>query len=188
MKISKIILLLFLTISTLPISGFAGNSEKKTAKYPQYEGEITIPDLKADVVIYRDVRGMPHIYADNEQDLYFAVGFVMAQERLWQMDLIRRTGAGRLSEIFGKSFVRTDLFFRNLNITAKSLEVLKGEDQDILNLSPVFYGGHKLFYYSSMQKAAAGVPYIEIFSGPVETGRCSEYNRIDGLGIGRAKF
>ena len=49
-----------------------------------------VPGLGSDVTVYRDERGMPHIFAANEHDLYYSVGYVMAQERLWQMDLIRR--------------------------------------------------------------------------------------------------
>ncbi len=55
---------------------------------------------------------MPHIYAESEHDLYFAVGYVMAQERLWFMDLIRRVTTGRLSEVMGADLVETDKFLR----------------------------------------------------------------------------
>ena len=84
---------------------------------------------------------MPHIYANDEHDLYFAVGYVMAQERLWQMDLIRRATTGRLSEIFGKDYVQTDLFLRSLDMTAKSKTVLADEDPSVTDCMQAYADG-----------------------------------------------
>ncbi len=63
---------------------------------------LTLDGLRARVTVRRDERGVPHIEAANEEDLYIAQGFVMASDRLWQMDLLRRSARGELSEIFGK--------------------------------------------------------------------------------------
>ena len=67
----------------------------------QIEGDLTVPGLRQPVEVIRDQWGMPHIYAQNTDDLFFAQGYVMAQDRLWQMELWRRWHEGRLSEIFG---------------------------------------------------------------------------------------
>lgn len=75
---------------------------------PQIEGEINIPGLLAEVEVIRDSWGVPHIYADNIDDLFFAQGFVQAQDRLWQMDMYRRAGEGRLAEIMGEQWVEHD--------------------------------------------------------------------------------
>ena len=75
---------------------------------PQIEGEINIPGLLAEVEVIRDSWGVPHIYADNTDDLFFAQGFVQAQDRLWQMDMYRRAGEGRLAEIMGEQWVEHD--------------------------------------------------------------------------------
>jgi penicillin amidase len=104
----------------------------KHGALPQYSGEISFKELGSDVTVYRDERGMPHIYAFNEHDLYFGTGYVMAQERLWQMDLIRRATRGRLSEIFGEEYIQTDLFLRSLDMTTKSKMVLDKEDPQVL--------------------------------------------------------
>src|ERR1039457_1248766 len=69
---------------------------------PDYNANIEITGLKDPVTIYRDSFAIPHIYAQNEEDLYRVVGYLSAQDRLWQMDLLRRVTEGRLSEIFGK--------------------------------------------------------------------------------------
>jgi penicillin amidase len=68
---------------------------------PQIKGEIKNLNLKSEVKILRDKYGIPHIYAKNLSDLFYAIGFVHAQDRLWQMDLFRRISQGRLTEIFG---------------------------------------------------------------------------------------
>ncbi len=68
---------------------------------PVTKGELRVEGLKAPVRVLRDEWGVPHIYAANRHDLFFAQGFVQAQDRLWQMETNRRVGAGRLSEVIG---------------------------------------------------------------------------------------
>ena len=72
-----------------------------TASLAQISGELDVPGLQASVEILRDEWGVPHIYAQNDDDLFFAQGYVMAQDRLWQMEMWRRWHEGRLAEIFG---------------------------------------------------------------------------------------
>ena len=84
--------------------------------HPNYSGELEINNLSDEVTVYFDEVGVPHINAQNQQDAYTALGYVHAQDRLWQMELIRRIAAGRLSEIFGKDVLKTDLFFSGLGI------------------------------------------------------------------------
>ncbi len=68
---------------------------------PKVAGAEQVPGLNADVTVYRDAWGVPHIYATTTDDLFMALGYVHAQDRWWQMELLRHTGSGRLSEIFG---------------------------------------------------------------------------------------
>src|ERR1700758_4176058 len=65
------------------------------------DGSLKVPGLKQPVDIIRDQQGIPHIFAQNDDDLFFAQGYVMAQDRLWQLELWRRWREGRLAEIFG---------------------------------------------------------------------------------------
>ena len=65
------------------------------------DGELNVPGLKESVEIIRDQQGIPHIYAKNDADMFFAQGYVMAQDRLWQLEMWRRWREGRLAEIFG---------------------------------------------------------------------------------------
>lgn len=78
------------------------------ARLPQIEGTIEVPGLQGEVEVIRDSWGVPHIYADNLDDLFFAQGFTQAQDRLWQMDMYRRAGEGRLSEILGPEMLGHD--------------------------------------------------------------------------------
>lgn len=81
---------------------------------------LTLAGLSAPVTIRRDERGIPHIEASNEADLYFAQGYATASDRLWQMDLLRRTGRGELAEIFGRSVLEEDKRHRILGFAALS--------------------------------------------------------------------
>ena len=69
---------------------------------PDYNEDIHSSVFKSQVKVFRDTMAVPHILSDNEEDLYRAVGYLQAQDRLWQMDLLRRLTQGRLSEIFGQ--------------------------------------------------------------------------------------
>jgi penicillin G amidase len=73
---------------------------------------LSIPGLRAKVEVRRDRWGVPHIYAGNQHDLFFAQGFVVAQDRLFQMEMWRRAGEGRLSEVLGPGAVQRDRFAR----------------------------------------------------------------------------
>ena len=88
---------------------------------PDYSGELTVTGLKGKVEIIRDSYGMPHIYAKTDDDAYFALGYCMAQDRLFQMDMVRRAARGRLAEILGKDLISVDKFFRTIT-AGKSVE------------------------------------------------------------------
>ena len=81
---------------------------------PEIEGRVELDGIHGPVEIVRDRWGVPHIYAESEEDLFFAQGYVHAQDRMWQMELQRRAGAGRLAEILGEPAVEIDRAFRTL--------------------------------------------------------------------------
>jgi penicillin amidase len=78
------------------------------------EGRVALPGLKQEVQVLRDEWGVPHIYASDVDDLFFAQGYIVAQDRLWQMEIWRRTAAGRLAELVGPVALRHDLLYRLL--------------------------------------------------------------------------
>jgi len=95
---------------------------------PTYEGEKQLSGLSGEVEVYYDNFGIPHIYAAHEKDAFRALGYVHAQDRLWQMELLRRVGKGGLSEVFGKDLIRTDKFFLSLGIDDASEKSLASLD------------------------------------------------------------
>jgi penicillin amidase len=84
---------------------------------PQVNGTLKVSGLSAPAEIIRDRWGVPHIYAQNQDDLLFAQGYVHAQDRLWQMELNRRIGHGRLAEMFGEIAFTTDRFLRTIGLS-----------------------------------------------------------------------
>ncbi len=82
--------------------------------YPMTRGRALVQGLTAPVEVLRDRYGVPHLYAQTAEDLFFAQGYVHAQDRFWQMEFWRRLSSGRLSELFGKSTLETDKFLRAL--------------------------------------------------------------------------
>ncbi len=86
------------------------------AGLPETHGTITVAGLEAPIEIVRDRHAVPHIYAQSESDAYFGLGYVHAQDRLWQMEINRRIAAGRLAELFGKSVRAYDALMRTLSL------------------------------------------------------------------------
>ena len=84
---------------------------------PRVSGVAPLPGLSARTEVRRDRWGVPHIYAENNADLFAALGYVHAQDRLWQMELNRRTGHGCLAEIFGPVALSSDTFIRTLGFS-----------------------------------------------------------------------
>ncbi|WP_046758484.1 penicillin acylase family protein [Kordia jejudonensis] len=97
---------------------------------PTYDGTLDIDNLQEEVTIHYDTYGIPHIYANNETDAFTALGYAHAQDRLWQMELIRRIAPGRLSELFGENLIETDRFFVALGIDEASQNTVENLDKN----------------------------------------------------------
>src|SRR5437588_7894101 len=103
---------------------------------PQLDGTVQVHGLSAPVTVTRDAHGVPTIEASNLQDLFFAQGYVTAQDRLWQMDTMRRFAAGQLSEILGEGFAEHDREQRILGLrqaAQKSLDSIVPQDRVFLD-------------------------------------------------------
>lgn len=113
MKVLKRILIgLFLILFIAAIGGYVF----LLTSAPTYSGNLTLQGLKNEVEVYYDSYGVPHIYAQNEEDAYYALGYVHAQDRLFQMEMLRRAAGGRLSEVLGEDLLKVDKLFRTLGI------------------------------------------------------------------------
>ena len=113
MKVFFAIALALLTVLFVVGGGFYWFS---LSSWPVHEGSIVMPGLQERVVVTRDKWGVPHIEAQNEPDLYRALGFTMAGDRLFQMDLLRRIANGQISEIFGQKALPSDILLRHLRL------------------------------------------------------------------------
>src|SRR5216683_6115295 len=106
------------------------------ASLPQTDGTVALLGLEKPVRVIRDAHGVPAITAASRHDLYMALGFVHAQDRLFQMDMQRRLGAGRLSEVAGDGAVGTDRFMRTLGLyrhAAASVNAVSSEFRAVLD-------------------------------------------------------
>ena len=146
MKTLKRILTIVLIVIVLAIAGgMIFLNSVKTRAVPDYNASVDLDNLTGTVTVYRDSLGIPHIYAENEVDLYRTVGYVMAQDRLWQMDLLRRVTTGRLSEVLDPGLVETDRLFRALDFTGKSRKVIAETDPEILRCIEAYTDGVNQF-------------------------------------------
>ncbi len=133
----KIFKYVFVALILSAIAAYFYVQHLKKSALPDYNQNIKISGLTKEVAVYRDAYGVPHIIAQNEHDLYMVVGYLSAQDRLWQMDLLRRVTQGRLSEIFGKDLVDTDVLLRKLQMSESAQKLYKTLGDSVKN--PLIY-------------------------------------------------
>ncbi|RZA13192.1 MAG: penicillin acylase family protein, partial [Proteobacteria bacterium] len=100
------------------------------SKQPSRQGTGTLAHLQGSVTVRYDDRGVPHIRAENEADLYRALGYVHAQDRLFQMEIMRRLARGELAEVLGPKLLETDKLFRSLRIRERALSYVEHMNPD----------------------------------------------------------
>jgi len=128
-----------------------------TSTFGNYEGKIKVKGINNKVQIFRDSLGIPYIYAKNEIDAAFAMGFVHAQERMFQMDLLRRAAMGRLSEIIGSKGIKFDQMFRTLKLYKKSKENYAGLNERLKTLLKAYSKG--VNQYLKTHKASKSIEF-----------------------------
>ncbi|MBN1397006.1 MAG: penicillin acylase family protein [Bacteroidetes bacterium] len=109
--------------------------------FPDVSGTVKVQQLTNEVRIYRDEYGVPHIDAQNEYDAFFAAGYTHAQDRLWQMELARRAGCGRLSEVLGEQTLKIDKLFRTLGLSRYSQKLAQQIDGDTRKVLQAYADG-----------------------------------------------
>src|SRR5690625_795145 len=127
-----IVIIIFFLIAISAVFLYGNHYTKKTL--PIVEGTIELP-VQQEVIVTTDEHGVPHIQAETLQDLYFAQGYVQAQDRLFQMELSRRQASGTLSEVIGEATVDNDKYFRTLGLrraAEKSYDVYSDEAKEVL--------------------------------------------------------
>ncbi len=137
------------------------------SKQPTRQGMVELQHLQGSVTVRYDERGVPHIRAENEPDMYRALGYVHAQDRLFQMEILRRLARGELAEVLGPKLLDTDKLMRSLRIRERAETYLTNLDKQ----SPTFI---------AMQAYLDGInQYQDSHAKPAE---------FDALGISRRPF
>lgn len=138
---------------------------------PEYDKEIALPGLSAPVEIVRDNANVPHIFGSfgaSDEDVYFGLGYAHAQDRLWQMAVMRRTAQGRLSEVFGSRTIETDLFLRRLDLYALAQKSVAAQSPEALQSLKAYAAGVNARILEINEEALGrGAPEMFLFSMPM---------------------
>jgi penicillin amidase len=118
------------------------------ASMPQTTGNLVLPGLEKPVRVMRDAHGIPSISAASRHDLYMALGFVHAQDRLFQMDMQRRLGAGRLSEVVGDAALGSDRFMRTLGVYRRASASVTAMSAEFRTVLEAYSAGINAFLHS----------------------------------------
>lgn len=129
--------------------------------FPQTAGEVALEGLKAEVTVQRDERGVPTITADSTDDLFYAQGFVHAQDRFFEMDFRRHVTSGRVAEMFGESQAGTDAFLRTLGWRDVAEQEVEAMDETTLSYYESYADGVNA-YLSSRSGAELSLEYAVI--------------------------
>ena len=146
---------------------------------PDYDAESVVRGLNAPVEIVRDNANVPHIFGKSDADVYFALGFAHAQDRMWQMTMLRRTAQGRLSELFGERTLEIDKVIRRYDIY--NLAVASVDDQDkptTIALDAYAAGVNAWLAEVNAGARGRGTPEMWLFNHPV-----SPWQPADSLAI-----
>ena len=134
---------------------------------PDYDATLGLAGPNAPIEIVRDHANVPHILAKTDHDAFFGLGFAHAQDRLWQMIVLRRTAQGRLSEIFGRSTVGTDTHMRRFDIYRLALSSVDAQDaQTFAALEAYSEGVNAQFQQINRGSSGRGAPELFVFNTP----------------------
>ena len=150
------------TIAVLSVYYLASRS------LPEYDKTIPVSGLTADVEIVRDNSGVPHIFPASDRDAFFALGYAHAQDRLWQMTLLRRTAQGRLSELFGARTVETDKLLRRLDLHTRAVRSVEVQDPRTLDALEAYAAGvNARITEINRDSLGRGAPEFFVFNAPL---------------------
>ncbi len=139
-------------------NGPASPEARAKAALAVIRGTLNVRGLQQAVRVQRDRWGIAHIYAENEHDLFFAQGFVVAQDRLFQMELWKRAGQGRLAEILGASYVQRDLNARLLRYRGEMDAEYKSYARDTKEILDAFTSGINAYMAEIQEPGGIGLP------------------------------
>lgn len=133
-----------------------------------YSEDFTLPGLDGSVEIVRNNDSVPHIFGASDHDVYYALGFAHAQDRLWQMTMLRRTAQGRLSEIFGTRTLPVDELLRRLDLYGLALQSVQAQDPETLAALQAYSDGVNAWIGQVNDGARGrGAPEFWLFSNEI---------------------
>ncbi|MEO8242876.1 MAG: penicillin acylase family protein [bacterium] len=136
---------------------------------PDYNASYALSGITAPVEIVRNNNDVPHIFGATDEDAFFALGFAHAQDRLWQMTMLRRTAEGRLSEIFGKRTLKIDELMRRLDLYTLSLSSVEAQDPQTRAALEAYARGVNAWIEQVNAKALGrGAPEFFLFSTQID--------------------
>ncbi|MFD1912090.1 penicillin acylase family protein [Halodurantibacterium flavum] len=139
-----------------------------TRSIPDYSATHRVSGISAEVEIVRDNANVPHIFGAADEDVFFGLGYAHAQDRLWQMTLMRRTVQGRLSEIFGARTLRTDELMRRLDLYTLSVRSLEAQDAPTRAALEAYSRGVNAWIAEVNEQALGrGAPEFFLFSNEI---------------------
>ena len=135
-----------------------------------YDEDFTVAGISAPVEIVRNNDNVPHIFGQTDADVFYALGFAHAQDRLWQMTMLRRTAQGRLSEIFGPSTVKVDELMRRYDLYGLALQSVEAQDPQTLAALEAYSAGVNA-WIGEVNKGARGrgAPEFFLFEPEIST-------------------
>ncbi len=141
----KVLLSILIAVLVLLLLVVGGAYVFVSRTFPKTNGTLQIAGLQDRVEVYRDKWGVPHIFAQNGHDLFFAQGYVHAQDRLWQMEFNRRVGAGRLSEVLGEATLKSDRFLRTIGLYRAAQADLQALPAEVVAVLEAYADGVNAF-------------------------------------------
>jgi penicillin amidase len=143
MKTIRYVVITLAVLALLPVLAFLALYVKHK---PSYTGEKSLKTLSSPVSVTYDKNGIPHIYGTSNEDAFHALGYIHAKDRLFQMDVLRRIGSGRLAAFFGEDLVKVDRFFRTLGTHRLAEESVRQvfeieQDQAYVKLAAAYING-----------------------------------------------
>ncbi len=135
---------------------------------PDYDEDFRLDDISDRIEIVRDTADVPHIFGTTDGDVYFALGFAHAQDRLWQMIVQRRTAQGRLSEVFGTRTAKTDELMRRFDLNGLASHSLAAQDDETLAALEAYSRGVNAWISIVNEEAKGrGAPELFLFSNEI---------------------
>lgn len=148
---------------------------------PDYSAELRLEGISAPVRIIRDTAAVPHIFGETDEDVYFGMGYAHAQDRLWQMTMLRRTAQGRLSEIFGTRTIRIDEVMRRFDLYTLALRSVAAQDAETQRALTAYARGVNARIAQVNERALGrGAPEFFLFSNQI-----AYWQPADSIAIGK---